>query len=362
MSVKAKRFIKKLISYAGIFFFILAAGMLWWQLRNYSFHDILAAIFAIPKRNLVAACIACFAGYLALALYDFLALNYVGAGQRVSWWKWMLAGMLGFAISNNAGHAVVSGGAIRYRLYTRWRVTGGDILKMLTFSGFTYFLGCAAIVIIGFFLIPSDVLSQSAGAHMGLGALFVFCLGVLLAYFGMTVFFHDKQIKIGQIIFKIPQPKTAVLQTVLGITDSVLAGMVLYFCLIPFWNISFGTYIGLFVIAQTTGVFSQVPGGIGVFETIFLLALPDNVDKATVFGALLAYRIIYYVLPLLGIGGLFVIYERWLRARVRKWRAMAHDTGAHVVEKIKTVTHNVADSVASKIPHRKKKRRRRKKK
>ncbi len=127
MSVKAKRFLKKLISYAGIFFFILATGMLWWQLRNYSFGDILNAIFAIPKRNLIAACIACFAGYLALALYDFLALNYVGANNRVAWWKWMLAGMLGFAISNNAGHAVVSGGAIRYRLYTRWRVTGGDI-------------------------------------------------------------------------------------------------------------------------------------------------------------------------------------------------------------------------------------------
>ena len=349
MSARTKRIFKKIISYSGIFFFILATAMLWWQLHNYSFSDIVSAIFAIPKRNLIVACIACFAGYLTLSLYDFLALNYVGG--RVSWWKWMLAGMLGFAISNNAGHAVVSGGAIRYRLYTRWRITGGDILKMLTFSGFTYFLGCTAIVVIGFFLIPHDVLTQSGG--VGFGALFVFCLGVLLAYFGMTVFFHDRQIKIGQLLFKIPQPKTAFLQTVLGITDSVLAGMVLYFCLIPFWHISFGTFIGLFVIAQTTGVFSQVPGGIGVFETVFLLALPDDVDKATVFGALLAYRIIYYVLPLLGVGSLFVVYERWLRARVRRWRAMAHDKGVEVVEKIKTVTKSVKDNVAAKIPHRK---------
>lgn len=345
MSAKAKRLFKKIISYSGIVFFIVAALMLWWQLRNYSFSDILNAIFAIPKRNLIAACLACFAGYLVLSLYDFLALNYVGG--RVTWWKWMLAGMLGFAISNNAGHAVVSGGAIRYRLYTRWRIRGGDIVKMLTFSGLTYFLGCAAIVIIGFFLIPDDVLSNTGGANVGLGALFIFCLGVLLAYFGMTVFFHDRQIKVGQLIFRIPQPKTAFLQTLLGITDSVLAGMVLYFCLIPFWNISFGTYIGLFVIAQTTGVFSQVPGGIGVFETIFLLALPDNIDKATVFGALLVYRIIYYVLPLLGAGGLFVIYENWLRARIKKWRTMAHDKRVEVVEKIKTVTH----SVANKMPH-----------
>ncbi len=352
MSAQTKRIFKKIISYAGIFFFVLAAFMLWWQLRNYSLGDIVSAVFAIPKKNLIAACVACLAGYLALSLYDYLALNYVGG--RVSWWKWMLAGMLGFAISNNAGHAVVSGGAIRYRLYTRWRVTGGDILKMLTFSGFTYFLGCAAIVIIGFFLIPADLLEQSSSASVGLGALFIFCLGVLLAYFGMTVFFHDRQIKIGQIIFRVPRPRTAFLQMVLGITDSVLAGMVLYFCLIPFWHISFGTYIGLFVVAQTTGVFSQVPGGIGVFETIFLLALPDSVDKATVFGALLAYRIIYYVLPLVGVGGLFVIYERWLRARMRRWLAEAHEKRVEVVEKIKTVTKSVKDNVAQKV-HRHKK-------
>ena len=123
MSAKTKRFIKKVISYSGIFFFVLAAGMLWWQLRNYSLGDIAHAILDIPFVNLAMACVACMLGYLALSLYDYLALNYVGG--KVTWWKWMLAGMLGFAISNNAGHAVVSGGALRYRLYTRWRIRGG---------------------------------------------------------------------------------------------------------------------------------------------------------------------------------------------------------------------------------------------
>ncbi|MFQ6777724.1 MAG: lysylphosphatidylglycerol synthase domain-containing protein, partial [Alphaproteobacteria bacterium] len=293
----------------------------------------------IPLRNLLFACIACIAGYVVLSLYDYLALNYVGG--KVSWWKWMLAGMLGFAISNNAGHAVVSGGAIRYRLYTRWRIRGGDIIKMLTFSGFTYFLGCAAIVLIGFFLIPRDLISESLGISFGLGALFAFCLVALLAYFAMTVFCHKKNLKIGQLIFKVPTTKTAFLQTLLGITDSVLAGLVLYFCLTPFWDISFGTYIGLFVIAQTTGVFSQVPGGIGVFETIFLLALPDDVDKANIFGALLAYRIIYYVLPLIGAGGLFVFYERWLRARMKKWLAEAKETTQKINSKINDTIKSV---------------------
>jgi uncharacterized membrane protein YbhN (UPF0104 family) len=98
---------------------------------------------------------------------------------------------------------------------------------------------------------------------------------------------------------------------------------VLYFCLIPFVDIPFTTFIGLFVIAQTAGVFSQVPGGIGVFESIFLLALPGDIHRANIFGALLAFRIIYYVLPLIGAGGLFIIYEQWLRAQMKKWAAAA---------------------------------------
>lgn len=320
MSVRVKRLFKKLISYSGIFFFVLAAGMLWWQLRNYSLHDIFHAIISIPIVNLAAACAACLAGYFALALYDYLALNYVGENKKVSWWKWMLAGMLGFAISNNAGHAVVSGGAIRYRLYTRWRIRGGDIVKMLTISGFTYFLGCAAIVVIGYFLVPHDILGSAAGAKFGINLLFAFCLAAVVTYFAMTIIFRNKSLKIGQIKFQVPSTKMALTQMLLGMTDSVLAGMVLYFCLIPFVNMPFGVFIGLFVIAQTTGVFSQVPGGIGVFETIFLLALPDSVDKADIFGALLTFRIIYYVLPLIGVGGLFFIYERWLRSQMQHWK------------------------------------------
>ena len=334
MSVQTKRLIKRVISYSGIFFFILAAGMLWWQLRNYSLSDIAHAILDIPFMNLTMACVACMLGYLALSLYDCLALNYVGG--RVSWWKWMLAGMLGFAISNNAGHAVVSGGAIRYRLYTRWRIRGGDIVKMLTISGFTYFLGASAIVIISYFLVPHELFQSSVGASIGINALFIFCLVTLLVYFATTMFFHKKSIKIGQLKFQIPSTRMAFAQTILGITDSILAGLVLYFCLTPFVKIPFVVFMGLFAIAQSTGVFSQVPGGIGVFETVFLVALPDTVDKANIFGALLAYRIIYYVLPLIGMGSLFFIYERWLRSRMKHWLNEAKEKRPAKISRIKS--------------------------
>ena len=321
MSVKTKRFFRKLISYAGIFFFILAAGMLYWQLRNYSWREIAHALWNIPFVNLVMACVACFCGYVVLSLYDYLALQYTG--HKISWWKWMLAGMLGFAISNNAGNAMVSGGAIRYRLYTRWRIPGADILKMLTFSGFTYFLGFAAVEIVGYFLVSNEFLSQSSGGmSFGVNGLFIACASLILAYYAMTIAFCDKSIRVGKIKFKVPSIGTALVQTILGMMDALCAGMVLYLCMRPYVSaeiMPFGMFIGLFVIAMVAGVFSQVPGGIGVFESIFIAALPESVDKASIFGALLAFRIIYYVLPLIGVGGLFFVYERWLRARMKRW-------------------------------------------
>ena len=76
-----------------------------------------------------------------------------------------------------------------------------------------------------------------------------------------------------------------------------------------------------------------------MFESIFLLALPDGVDKADIFGALLAYRIIYYVLPLIGVGGLFFIYENYLRARMKRWLAEAKERIPQIPAKIKNIRH-----------------------
>ena len=333
-NVKLKRYLKKAVSWAGLFFFILAAIMLYVQLSKYPFSDIKNALLEIPMKNVVYACLASFFGYVALSSYDYLALKYIG--RKLAAWKWILVGFIGFSISNNAGHAVVSGGAIRYRLYTRWRIRGGDILKMLTISGFTYFLGASAIVVISYFLVPHELFDGSVGASVGINALFIFCLTTLLVYFAATIIFYGKSIKIGEIKFQIPSTKMAFTQTILGITDSVLAGLVLYCCLIPFVQIPFVVFIGLFAIAQSTGVFSQVPGGIGVFESVFLIALPDTVDKANIFGALLAYRIIYYVFPLIGMGGLFVIYERWLRSRMKRWLNEAKEKIPAKIKSIKS--------------------------
>lgn len=315
MSVQIKRYIKKAIAWSGLFFFGLAAVMLYFQLSKYPMSDIKAALLEIPTKNLFYSCVASFFGYIALSSYDYLALKYIG--RKLVAWKWILVGFIGFSISNNAGHAIVSGGTVRYRLYTRWRFKASEIVKMVTFSGFTYLFACFALIVLGYILTPSHALGAGTVSKFTT-VIVTICSAVgLIGYFALTIF-RKKPLRIKDLSFKIPTFKMALAQVVLGSADILLASLVLYFALTPFVTIPFDVFIGVFIIAQVLGVFSQVPGGLGVFEGLFMVILPGDNNAAHLFGALIAYRIIYYLLPLLVSGILILGYEIYLRYKRRK--------------------------------------------
>ena len=300
-----RRLVKKLISWSGLFFFGLAAFMIYRQLAKYTLQEIEDAIIAVPNKNILYACIASFCGYMALSSYDYLALKYIK--HKLAAWKWIFAGFIGFSVSNNAGHAIVSGGAIRYRLYTRWRIQASEIVKMVTFSGFTYLVACFFLVIVGFMCSPGHLLAAVSSPLVNWG-LMIFSVGGL-AFYLWGCAYYKKPIIIKEIEFDAPSVKMAIAQMVIGSADILMASLVLYFALIAFVDIPFDTFIGVFIIAQVLGVFSQVPGGLGVFETLFMYIIPGEHNQAMLFGALIAYRLIYYLLPLVISALVLVSYE-----------------------------------------------------
>lgn len=306
MAFKTKRLLKKIVSWSGLFFFAVAAYMIYHQLSKYKLEDIKEALVSIPNHNLLLACLASFGGYVALSSYDFLALKYIG--RKLAAWKWIFAGFIGFSVSNNAGHAIVSGGAIRYRLYTRWRFHASEIVRMVTFSGFTYLVACFFLIILGYFLTPDHAFGEGSISHLTTLTVTIISAIGLLIYFGASLF-YKKSIIIKDIEFKIPSFKMALAQVFIGGADILLASLVLYYSLIPFLDIPFDVFIGVFIIAQVLGVFSQVPGGLGVFEGLFLYIIPGDHNQALIFGALIAYRIIYYLFPLIISGIVLFTYE-----------------------------------------------------
>ncbi len=304
--MKTSEILNKIVSWLGLFFFVLAVYMLYRQLSKYSIEELKASILNIPGKNLIYASIASFVGYIALSTYDYLALKYIK--KRLRAWKWILTGFIGFSVSNNAGHAIVSGGAVRYRFYSRWRVKTSDIVKMVTFSGFTYLVACFFLIIIGYILTPSNAYGENNSTQIST------FITMILSVIGLAIYlwgsiYYKKSLIIKGVAFKMPNFKLALEQIFIGSIDIVMASLVLYSVLICFIEIDFGTFMGAYIIAQVLGVYSQVPGGLGVFELVFSNVLPGQDNQAILFGALIAYRIIYYLLPLLISGIVLMIYE-----------------------------------------------------
>lgn len=304
--MKASAFLNKLVSWLGLFFFALAAYMIYRQLSKYSLQELKAALLSIPHINLFYASAASFIGYIALSTYDYLALKYIK--KKLSAWKWILTGFVGFSVSNNAGHAIVSGGAVRYRFYSRWGISPADIVKMVTFSGFTYLVACFFLIIIGYVLTPDHAFGGNDSTKMSTFVTMVLSVIGILFYLWASLF-YKKDLVIKGVDFKMPNFKLALEQIFIGSIDIVMASLVLYSVLVCFVQIDFVTFMGAFIIAQVLGVYSQVPGGLGVFELVFSNILPGQDNQAILFGALIAYRIIYYLLPLILSGIVLMVYE-----------------------------------------------------
>lgn len=92
--------------------------------------------------------------------------------------------------------------------------------------------------------------------------------------------------------------------------DFILFSAALYALLPPMAALSsFATFLGFVLIAMLLGLASNVPGGLGVFETILLLFLTPYLPQAPTIAALLAFRLIYYFLPLAVAAGLLFVRE-----------------------------------------------------
>ena len=84
---------------------------------------------------------------------------------------------------------------------------------------------------------------------------------------------------------------------------------VLWLLLPPGHIPAFAAFIAFYAIAITVSIISHIPGGVGVFETVMLLAAGHHIPRDAMLGALLLNRGIYYLLPLLVATGLLIAYE-----------------------------------------------------
>ncbi len=307
------RLLQKVVHLLPILLFGCALYIVHKQIQVHDLSDILLHLEAMPMRIVLASVLLTILNYIVLAAYDWLALRYTGH-KNITIPKMMAAALLSYAISNNTGHAWAAGGSIRYRFYSKWGVPGWDILKISLFQTLTYLLGALTLGLVGSLLLPY-YLSSTTQVPEAIHWVSFVCLAALVGYWGAVALWR-KPILLKGFELSLPSLSMAAWQTVISSLDVVLSSLVLWVLLLNKIDIDFGAFVVVFVVAQVVGVLSQVPGGIGVFESAFLWLMSDiqSTDHHLILvGALLLYRVIYYFMPLLIAGISLLGYEIYSR-------------------------------------------------
>jgi phosphatidylglycerol lysyltransferase len=280
--------------------FGFAVWVLHHELASIRLTDIRRAADAIPMRSLLLAGLATVASYTVLTWYDVLALHYIR--RALPYRRVAMASFIATAVGNNLGLAMLSAGSVRMRIYTMWGLAVTDVASLAVWVGLTFAIGagCAA----GMALLFEPRLAASA-LELSINTVRFLGVASLLLTLGYLSVGHiiSRPLRLGNWQIRLPDSGMACKQLVIAVLDLTFAGFALYALIPTHFSIPFSVFLSAYVIAIIAGLLSNVPGGLGVFETVLLLSLPQ-VPRDVLLASILIYRLIYYLAPLVIAAGI----------------------------------------------------------
>ncbi len=283
--------------YAGpvlsILLFLLALAGLYVTLRHLDYREVMVALRQLPPETLVSATLLTALSYLLLTLYDQLGFRYLG--RKLPWRQVALASFAGHAFGNVAWHAFVAGAAVRYWIYASLGVPAKQIITIIVFCNVGFWLGYLAVAAPSFLAdpLPSPGYFQSLSLWP-LGLLF---LAGLVGYLALSA--KARSIKFIRWSLPVLPLRFTLGQIAIAVVDITVMAAVLWILLPAEQKPSLLHFVQVYMLALIIGAVSQVPGGLGVFESGFLALLPLQYRTSDVVAALLAYRLIYFIAPFL---------------------------------------------------------------
>jgi uncharacterized membrane protein YbhN (UPF0104 family) len=267
------------------------------ELANVSATEVLTAIEGFGLIRVIAAVLVAAASFLTIGIFELMALRDT-ARYEVGPPKWkvpagvaLMTSFVSNALSQTIGLAVLTGSAIRMRVYSRYRMGAGAVARVSGFVTITATLGLLAAGAVALVQTPAS-LPPRFGVSL---KMFGIALSIpAVAYMGWALIGKGT---IGRNGWRMhpPSRRVAVAQVVLSVADWLLTGAVLFILLPASSTIGFAAFLGIYLVAQTAGVVSHVPGGFGVFEGAFisLITLSDpTLSTGVVAASLVVYRVV----------------------------------------------------------------------
>jgi phosphatidylglycerol lysyltransferase len=288
-----QRILSRLPLVLGIVVLVVALIFINSVVQTISFTAVNQSFWALQPYKLALALVLTVASFAALSTYDILAFGLIGRSVP----KRTVAAIAAasYAFSQALGYGTITGGAIRYRLYSTLGVPSLEIAQVTALSTLTFLLGISAMA--GVALLTegeslAHILSVRPALVQWIGG--AIALGIWV-YVGWRAVGPDEIMGFG---FRVPLPGLGgtLAQLVIAVTDVSMSAAALWVLLPDSASLSLPAFAGVFAALVVTGIVLHIPGSLGVLEAGVVLALPES-NKAQVLSAVLAFRAIYYLLP-----------------------------------------------------------------
>ncbi len=279
---------------ASLLVFGAVAYVLHREIAHLHVRDVVRHLASIPHSSVIAALGLTALSYWVLSFYDLLALRYLR--KQIAYARLLFTSFIAYAFGHNLGLAAFTGAAIRLRLYATAGLTAVEVVTAQGFCSLTSAIGLTTLGGISLVLEPEKI---GHVVHLNFAwsrAIGCILLGGVLVY-GLGCALIRVPIEIRGWQLRMPRPTLALSQVVLGLVDLGVASSILWVLLPPGANLTYIAFLGAYAAAVTATIISHVPGGIGVFETIIIFAIPQ-VPPSSLLSAMLVYRATYYLVPL----------------------------------------------------------------
>ncbi|EPL07671.1 lysylphosphatidylglycerol synthase domain-containing protein [Pseudomonas sp. CF161] len=292
-----------------VLFFLLLIVLFTLLARRIDWSEVFSTLADFKVRTLIIAAGLTLASFLVYACFDLIGRTYIR--QDLGWRQILPVGIISYAFNLNLS-AWVGGIAMRYRLYSRLGVSTGNIAKILGLSLATNWFG---YMVLAGGVFASGVVQMPPGwklSSSALQAVGVLLLLLSIGYLAACQFSRRREWAIRGVEINLPSLRMALLQLALGALNWSLMAAVI-FTLLP-GKLDYPVVLGVLLISSIAGVITHIPAGLGVLEAVFIALLQHEVSRGSLLAGLIAYRAIYFILPLLVALLMYLVVEAKAKA------------------------------------------------